>query len=172
MTATVDRQLQLFATSTAALSSCRRYRYSLVRRWAPQLGDVNFIMLNPSTADAESDDPTIRRCLGYARRWRYGGIVVTNLFAWRATDPAELARAPDPIGPHNDRLLEDAARSARLVVCAWGNHGRLNDRARAVVRLLSFLQPVPLHCLAITGAGQPAHPLYQRGDLQAQRFTP
>src|SRR5581483_9586135 len=97
------------------------YRYSLARFFGDG-GVVNFIMLNPSTADAETDDPTIRRCLGFAKAWGYGTLVVTNLFAYRATDPAELAKAGDPVGPDNDTRLWSEAQLSDLVVCAWGNH--------------------------------------------------
>jgi hypothetical protein len=130
-------------------------------------------MLNPSIADAERDDPTIRRCLGFACAWGYGALTVVNLFALRATCPHTLRRAADPVGPDNDDHLRAALVSARGIVFAWGNHGGLHGRDRDICSLL------PLHakrktnalCLGITGAGQPRHPLYVRADAVPQPFT-
>src|SRR5262249_33972176 len=122
----------------------------------------------PSTADAARDDPTIRRCIGLARRWGHGGIVVVNLFAWRATDPAELARAADPVGPANDQALRRRARGLRLIA-AWGCPGSLLGRADAVLRLLRGRR---LECLGGTAAGQPRHPLYVAGDVVPVAFRP
>jgi hypothetical protein len=114
-------------------------------------------MLNPSTADAERDDPTIRRCGGFARAWGFGAMTVVNLFALRATDPARLRRARDPIGRDNDRHIAEAAAGADALVLAWGIHGALRDRDRAVLALLSELRP---SCLGLTRGGHPRHPLY------------
>jgi hypothetical protein len=140
----------------ATFSADRRYRYRLWRRWDRSRSVVLFVMLNPSTADGRRDDPTIRRCIGFARAWGFGGVEVVNLFAYRATDPRELGRVGDPVGPHNDRYIRRAIRRSRLVVLAWG------ARARAR-RLLSLRRA---HCLGLTRAGQPRHPLYLRGDLE------
>jgi len=135
------------------------YRYILTRRW-DEGSYVNFLMLNPSTADANVDDPTIRRCIGYARAWGYGSLVVTNLFAWRATDPKQLKSIMDPVGPKNDRVILETARAAHMVIAAWGNHGNLHGRDDAVRRLLAEAG-IALHCLTVSpGSGQPAHPLY------------
>ena len=109
---------------SAEISPCGLYRYSLTRKWEAWKGTVNFIMLNPSTADAQEDDPTIRRCIGFAKAWGYGGIVVTNLFAYRATNPKELKKVDKPFGEHNHLYqLEAAVISSELTVCAWGAHG-------------------------------------------------
>lgn len=142
----------------ADISSCGRYRYRLWRRWDDR-PSVNFVMLNPSTADATLDDPTIRRCVGFARTWGYGGIVVTNLYAFRATCPRDLWGAADPVGPGNDEAIRTAAVAAGLLVCAWGNHGSVDGRAAAVLDWLRRIGVTP-HALKVTGAGQPAHPLY------------
>lgn len=132
-----------------------RYRYLLWRRYA--VGPcVAFIMLNPSTADWGRDDPTIRRCVAFARSWGYGALEVVNLFAYRASSPAELIRVSDPVGPENERYLADAARRADLVVVGWGIHGSLGGRDALVVRLLD----AKLYCLGTTQNGQPRHPLY------------
>jgi hypothetical protein len=133
-----------------------RYRYRLWRRWGA--GErVGFVMLNPSTADAERDDPTIRRCTGFARTWGFGSMVVVNLFALRSPDPARLRRAREPVGRDNDRHIIEAAGACDVVVLAWGMHGRLRDRDRAVLDLLAGQA---LRCLGQTRAGQPRHPLY------------
>jgi hypothetical protein len=144
---------------TAVFSRCRRYRYELRRTIAGEArGLVVFVMLNPSTADATRDDPTIRRCIGFARAWGYRELAVGNLFALRETHPAAMKRARDPVGPHNDRHLARLAAAADLVVCAWGNHGGHLARATAVLALLRNAGPAP-HALRVTRLGQPAHPL-------------
>lgn len=143
----------------AELSPCLRYRYRLWRRWAPGAPLV-FCMLNPSTADATEDDPTIRRCIGFARRDGYPAIEVVNLFAFRATDPAELPEASVAVGTMNDAFLRRAFTAAALVVAAWGAHPLAEARARVV----AALAPGPLHCLGVTKSGAPRHPLYVRGD--------
>ena len=118
-------------------------------------------MLNPSTADALEDDPTIRRCIGFARDWGFGGIEVVNLFAMRATDPRELDRANDPVGQDNGRYLHRALLRSTLIVLAWGAHGSLRDRAAATRRVVSRRRP---RCLGLTRSGEPRHPLYLRRD--------
>lgn len=154
----------------AVLSPCGLYRYSLSRDWGngPKLA---FVMLNPSTADAEVDDPTIRRCMGFARDGGYGGIDVGNLFAWRATDPAELKKAADPVGIDNDATLESIFRNSAVVVCGWGARGSLQGRDRHVLRLIRVAEKVP-HCLRLTKAGHPAHPLYLPAKLRPIPMMP
>jgi hypothetical protein len=132
------------------------YRYVLWRRWDAFRPGVTFVMLNPSTADADRDDPTIRRCLGFARAWGFGGLLVVNLFALRAASPRTLRTAPDPIGPRNDGFLARAARDAHTLIVAWGDGGVLGGRGEAVLRRL----PQIPFCLGTTRAGQPRHPLY------------
>jgi hypothetical protein len=140
----------------AVFSPCYRYRYVLTREWDGGTRTVNFIMLNPSTADALTDDPTIRRCIGFARQWGYRTLTVTNLYGLRATDPRELQRAEDPIGPDNHNTLIAQAGMADLVVCAWGSHGF----ARGEVVRMELGNYAPLHHLGVTKAGAPRHPLY------------
>lgn len=144
-----------------------RYRYLLWRRWA-EADSLLFIMLNPSTADAAQDDPTIRRCIGFARRWGFGGVEVVNLFAWRATLPRELAKARDPVGPHNDRAISLAVARSRAVIAAWGVHGALGDRDAQVAPLLAATR---LRCLGLTRDGAPRHPLYVAGNVRAADFA-
>lgn len=143
----------------AVFSPCRTYRYVLRRPVGLGGGTCLFVMLNPSTADETVNDPTIRRCMGFARDWGYGLLLVANLFALRSTDPRALYAAEDPVGPENDRHILAAASEAGVVVCAWGNHGAHLDRGRAVASLLKG-EGVEARCLGVTGTGQPRHPLY------------
>jgi len=124
-----------------------------------------FIGLNPSTADEKTDDPTLVRCMNFARDWGYGGVCMANLFALRATDPADLKVATDPVGACNDRWLKRLYKDAGLVVAAWGNDGAYLDRAAEVTAYLG-----PLTCLKRNRSGQPAHPLYQRADTRPVPF--
>jgi hypothetical protein len=144
--------------SGALFDRSRRYRYRLWRIWDPTRPPVTFVLLNPSTADEHHDDPTMRRCAGFARRWGYGGIEVLNLFAWRSPAPAALRTAADPVGPRNDAVLREAVASAALVVFGWGNHARLLDRAENFLRRVR--PRVRAFHLGLTASGQPRHPLY------------
>lgn len=154
----------------AAFSSCRRWRYLLWRRWDGTKPAANFLMLNPSTADETKLDPTCARARDYAERWGCGALIVTNVFAWRATDPDEMKAVADPVGPGNDRAIARAAREAGIVVCAWGNHGAHRDRARRVLEVLRNAG-VATHALRVNGSGQPAHPLYLPGALVPAPWT-
>lgn len=142
-----------------------RYRYALWRRWDPARPTIAFIMLNPNRADGRVDDPTIRRCIGFARDWGFGALGVANLFGLRAREPAMLRRAGDPVGPDNDRHVARVARRAQLVIAAWGNDGALLDRDRAVLAMLAA-RAIPVHCLGTTGRGCPRHPLYLRREAR------
>lgn len=144
--------------SGATFSPDRAHRYSLWRVWRPSAGRVLWVMLNPSTADEVVLDPTIRRCVDFAKRWGYGGIEVVNLFALRSTDPAALYDHADPIGPENDRHIVEAAGRAKRVIGAWGVHGAHRGRAPAVEALLAGTGP--LECLGTNRDGSPRHPLY------------
>jgi len=145
----------------AAFSRCGTYRYALWREWDDRAPSVLFIALNPSTADHRRDDPTIRRCMGFARDWGFGRLVVANLFAYRTPEPARLRRAEAPVGPRNDRWLVRLAADASLVLAAWGTHGDYLGRAD---RVRSRIQG--LHCLGTTIGGLPRHPLYVRRDVR------
>lgn len=151
--------------TAAAFSGCRRYRYALWRRWSdgPQL---LFVMLNPSTASETANDPTIRRCIGFARDWGYGALAVGNLFAWRTPSPARLKRARGPVGGDNDAWLRRLAAESAMTVAGWGNHGALHGRDRIVRELL--LDP---YVLGLTGANAPRHPLYVRADTRPVRWA-
>ena len=152
---------------SAEFSLCQTYRYALRRVWQPELPQVLFIGLNPSTADEQNDDNTVRRCLGYARSWGYGGLVVANLFAYCAIHPAVLCTAKHPVGPHNDQWLSELAAEASLIVAAWGNHGLFRQRWKTVAAFLD-----ESYCLGVTKRGQPLHPLYARKSLIPLRWQP
>ena len=147
--------------TSATISKCGQYRYELRRMWDTAKPVVLFIGLNPSTADAITDDNTSRVCINYAQRWGYGGLLVGNLFAHRSTDPAVLLTCVDPVGPENDTWLAQLQEEASLVVCAWGGNGAYQGRGNAV--LAQLRNP---HCLTTLKNGQPGHPLYKSADLR------
>ena len=151
---------------SAMLSPCGAYRYWLSRRWDETLPDCAFIMLNPSTADASKDDPTIRRVMGFAESWGFGGVNVYNLFALRATDPRRLRDHADPIGPENDGWLGQIPREA-VIVAAWGSWGDYRGRGLAVRRM--FLGR--LSRLGATERGHPRHPLYVPAATKHEPFN-
>ena len=142
-------------TKETIFSPCRTYRYALWREWSSGDGYAMFVGLNPSTADETQDDPTIRRCIAFAEAWGYSGLCMTNLFAYRATKPADMKAAVDPVGPDTDRHLQTLAASAGVIVAAWGVNGTHKGRDIEVRKLL----PV-LHCLQLTKSGHAKHPLY------------
>ncbi|MBI4081716.1 MAG: DUF1643 domain-containing protein [Candidatus Lambdaproteobacteria bacterium] len=144
---------------SATFDPSGRYRYRLIRAWSRRGGRVAFILLNPNTADAERDDATIRRCLGFARGWGHGSLEVVNLFAWCAPRPALLRLAPEPVGPGNDAALRQAAARADRVVAAWGVHGAWRGRDAEVLALLAA-EGVTVECFGFTKCGAPRHPLY------------
>ncbi len=151
----------------AVFDKTGRHRYHLWRTWG-EGPVVAFVMLNPSLADAERDDPTIRRCLGFAQAWGYGRLEVVNLFSWRAADPASLSRCARPNGPDNDACVTTAATRADLVVAGWGDRGRLFDRDLEVKALLiGVCRPM---CLGVTRQGSPRHPLYAPGAVAPIAF--
>jgi len=140
------------------------YRYELRRTWDLSLPLVVFVMLNPSTADALKDDATIRKCMRFAWMWNYGGIVVVNLFAWRATNPKTVAALPDQrrIGFFNDDFIEAAVTESgsQLTVCAWGAQAFARPRATVVTEMLHRVCLIPPRCLRLSAKGDPWHPLY------------
>ena len=141
--------------------SCR-YRYQLTRTWASHgqsPSQVTFIMLNPSTANEEQDDPTIRACSQFTQRWGYNQLNVVNLFAYRTPQPLDLKKVTNPVGPDNDHYLLAAAESADKVILAWGNWGNLLNRDQTVISLLQQHQQ-KLYCLMRNHSGHPRHPLY------------
>ena len=157
---------------SAILSDARLYRYELRRVWDESLPLVMFIGLNPSTADEAEDDPTIRRCISFAKSWGFGGLVMSNLWAWRATNPKDLLlKTYDPVGPDTDHHLIEAGRECALIIAAWGNGPVIKaldpERPVHVARLFDNI------CvLKVNGDLQPGHPLYIKGDVVPQFWDP
>lgn len=151
----------------ASFSRCGQYRYQLSRQFDAGEGRCVFIGLNPSIASARDDDPTVRRCMGFAQRWGYAELVVVNLFAFRTPYPAQLKIATDPIGPRNARAVRRACQSAQCIVAAWGAHGSFHNQAR---KLVGILTDKPVYCFGLTRSGQPVHPLYQKSDAELVVF--
>lgn len=142
--------------AAALFSPCKRYRYILEHRWGSLYKTVAFVGLNPSTATHEQSDPTVTRCINYAKAWGFGGMLMLNLFAYRATDPKDMKRHHAPIGgPDTNDTLERCSRMCELTVAAWGTHGTYMGRDREVLPLLT--DP---HALRLTKKGLPWHPLY------------
>ncbi len=143
--------------SGASFDRSRRYRYSLYRQFGSGEGTLAMIMLNPSTADAQYNDPTITRCIRFAHRHGFNRLNVVNLFAFRATAPTDLKRESKPVGKHNDTYIKEAVQAAKLTLIAWGNHGQFLSREDEV---LDLLKGIKLHCLGTNKSGSPRHPLY------------
>ncbi len=153
---------------SAVFSGCGQYRYSLTRGWGEAKHPaLCWILLNPSTADATNDDPTIRRCIGYAKAWGYDFMYVVNLFAFRATSPKDMKAATDPVGPDCDRWIWDAVSGSNKVIAGWGQHGTHRGRSGEVRQML-MSAGVPLYCLKRAKDGQPMHPLYLPANLEPQ----
>jgi hypothetical protein len=147
--------------NTAKLSGCRKYRFALWRTWDDSKPYVMFVGLNPSTADEKTDDPTLTRCINYAKLWGFGGVCMANIFAYRATEPNNMKAAMDPVGAENNDWLKKLSSDAGMVVAAWGNDGSYLGRSGQVKKLLPNL-----HCLKLNKSGEPAHPLYQKADIK------
>jgi hypothetical protein len=160
----------------ARMSEDGKYRYSLGRHWGdevrlgiPSSPAVTFIMLNPSTADATVDDPTIRRCMGFAKRLGQSSLLVVNLFAFRATDPAELSAADDPVGKENDKVIRRACLPSVSVclIAAWGALGtRYHTRVNEVLHIVTTEAHRHLAYFGNTKSGQPKHPLYLASNAE------
>jgi hypothetical protein len=156
----------LFVTATADIDGC--YRYGLSRTWGAGRR-VLWIMLNPSTATAEQLDPTLRRCLRFSDGWGFKRMDICNLFAYRSTNPRELLKVDDPVGPRNDQAILEHARAADLIMCGWGIHGSLRGRNRVVSELL-MEAGLQLFTLGVTEGGEPRHPLYLAADTVMQAW--
>lgn len=164
-------------TGGAVFDRSRAYRYLLWRTLenSVQSSDANLlvVMLNPNTADAERNDPTIRRCISFAQSWGFSRLEVVNLFAVKTPNPAQLKGFKDAIGKENDRFILEAAEKAGRIVVAWGNHGRMDERDREVTSLLrsAAKTSVQLLCFGTTKFGNPRHPLYVRSDFEPCAFS-
>jgi len=178
----MKKEKKLFVRhASAVVDPTGAYRYALWRWWTEDPSDlrfVNFVMLNPSTADGEKDDPTIKKCMAYADAWGFRRMGVTNLFALRSTDPTNIEtgwsdvikkKVADPIGPQNDETIIGVATHATAIICAWGNDGWLLDRPAAVKQLLRPFAS-KLHFLRLNGTGEPAHPLFLSGAITPTRW--
>ena len=152
-----DPPLRNFGGATLSLDE--RYRYRLWRTVGPGARSVTWVMLNPSTADASQDDPTIRKCKEFTRRWGFDRMEVVNLFAWRATNPKELPKVDEPIGLENNETILARALASEWVIAAWGSDKFAVQRARTVTRMLTGAG-VHLRCLRKSKDGHPYHPLY------------
>lgn len=153
--------------SEAAFSDCETYRYYLRRTWDRSLSRVCFVLCNPSTATEIVNDPTITRCIGFAKAWDCGGIDIVNIFALRSTDPAALYKARDPIGEHNDEAIKEAVARCRITMVAWSNHGKLDARGCRVAKMIAPLSNT-IWCFGLTGSNYPKHPLYLKSDSKPQ----
>jgi hypothetical protein len=156
----------------AAFSADRRYRWWLQRCWTPEQPKLLFIGLNPSRADAECDDPTLRRLLGFARAWGFGGLEVVNLFARCSSSPAVLRRSSDPVGAENNQWLQRSVAAADALWLGWGNGGAWRQRDQQVLDLLApqLRADTPLLAVGLTASGQPRHPLYAPAAAQPLRL--
>ena len=153
-------------TTDAKFSKDRKYRYKLSRVWDDKKSKVMIIGLNPSTADEVENDPTIRRCIDFAKSWGYGGLEMTNLFAFRATEPEDMKNADEPIGIENNEWLLKLSKECDIIVGAWGNDGSFKKRGEEVMKMFE-----ELHYIAKNQTGCPSHPLYLKGSLTPQKFN-
>jgi hypothetical protein len=156
----------------AIFSPCHLYRYTLSRTWEEELPRLVVIGLNPSTADHRQLDPTLRRVRNFAQAWGLGGFVMLNLFAFRATEPRDMKRAEEPVGPMNDRYIRGlaAALNTGMVLAAWGGHGGYRNRDREVMAILAEERVKP-YALRVTRQGYPSHPLYIPGSVVPQPYV-
>lgn len=154
----------------AVISDCGKYRYQLWRIWDDSKPKVLFLMLNPSTADSEQNDPTIIRCINFAKSWEYGGLYVGNLFAYRSTDPKGLLKPFDPVGKHNDYHITIMSEKCEIAVCAWGNFDIVKNM-RADHNPIYHVK-VPLYYLELSVNGTPKHPLYLKSNLKPIKYIP
>lgn len=158
------------AASFATYSDCESYRYQLTRTWDAVGRKALFVMLNPSTATEFQNDPTVERCERRARALGFGAFRVTNIFAYRATDPKVMRAQTDPVGPFNDATIVESAPWADQIICAWGSHGVHLARGAAVTHLLRATGK-PLFHLGLTKGGAPKHPLYIGYAVQPQLWS-
>lgn len=158
-----------YLESDAVISDCKRYRYLLRRTWDHEKPRALFVMLNPSTADAEEDDATIRSLVRICTALKFGSFEVVNLFAWRATDPDDLAEVDDPIGDMNDAVIAAAIIRCDLHICAWGAFKFAQTRGEHLQTKIRATRPA-MFCLGKTKSGAPKHPLYLKTDVELLRY--
>lgn len=166
-----------YTNSSAVISDCGKYRYELVREWstselAPNTvneGQVVFCLLNPSTADADKDDRTITRCVGFAQNWGYSRMVVVNLYAYRTPDPDKLPECSDPVGEDNDNYILKHAKEAALFVVGWGTKSPSPIRQNTVLDMLRS-SGIIVQALGVNSDGTPKHPLYVRKETHLRTY--
>lgn len=166
--ADIDHRLRLSPIQGAWLDMLEEYRYLLWRGWDWGKPWIAWVGLNPSTADAFEDDPTIRRVMAFTKDWGFGGIWMVNLFALRSTDPKGLKSHHNPVGIHNNLVLAEIARRSEEVICCWGAHGSYLNRSETVRHNLRALYPDKLRHLGLTKAAEPRHPLYLAKNTQRE----
>lgn len=161
----------MLVEQSAILSQCGQYRYYLRRQIAGAQSSrtLAFIMLNPSTADATKNDPTIGRCMSFAATWGYSEMIVGNLYALRSSDPSVLKTSLDPVGPENANWLDHIACKAETIVCAWGGNAAA-ERAQAFYTQMTDAGRA-LYCLGMNKDRSPKHPLYIKGTKQLEEWT-
>ena len=147
---------------------CGPYRYTLWREWDPARPRLLWVLLNPSSADSNRDDPTLRRCMAFSHAWSFGSLEIVNLYAWRTPSPSDLVRVPYPVGSENDRYIQEASLRASRIIVAWGAHKVVHGRDCEVLDLLNQ----PVWCLGVTRAGLPRHPLYLKREVALCPFEP
>lgn len=150
----------------AKISEDKIYRYTLSRTWDSTKPTVLFIGLNPSIADENIDDPTITRCINFAKDWGYGTLLMANLFAFRSTYPKEIYLIDDPIGKDNDYYLLECVKQSDLIIACWGNNGTYMDREKIIKELVPNL-----YCLQKNKNGTPHHPLRLPRDINPIPFN-
>lgn len=158
-----------YLENDAVISDCGKYRYLLRRTWDHKKPRALLIMLNPSTADANADDATIRSCVRLLRGLGYGSMEVVNVFGYRATNPDELAKQIDPIGPNNHRSIEAAILRCDVAICAWGAYPPASQYATEPLNIVRSHRPV-VYCFGKTKAGAPKHPLYIKSGTPLEIF--
>lgn len=154
----------------AIIDETQKYRYLLWRIWDETKPKIVFLMLNGSTADAETNDNTLNKCISYAKSWGFGKLEIVNLFSYRTALPAVLKKAPDPIGPLNEKYILESLKGANMVVVAWGAHGNYKNQNKVVLKLLKSQNVTPFS-LGYTKDGNPKHPLYLKADIKPEVFV-
>jgi len=150
----------MFIKKNAIFDTTKKYRYLLMRQWSENNAQITWIMLNPSTADENIDDPTIRRCIGFSKLYNAGKMEIVNLFSYRSTTPQTLYTINDPIGKETDQYILNSVKSADKVIIAWGNHGKLNNRSKYVINDLLSPYHNKIYTLKLLKNKEPGHPLY------------
>jgi hypothetical protein len=166
----VVKSIDFTKNSHAVLSGNARYRYWLHRSWFTGNGWTVFLLLNPSTADGLQNDPTLRRCIGFAQLWGSRGVIIVNLFAYRSTEPNNLLIHNDPVGPQIDLYLRGAFRMSPRIICGWGAHVIAKRRTKAVLSLMREERTAP-YCLGVTANGSPSHPLYTSAKAEVVPYN-